>query len=84
MTVVRAFENTASEKGLIHTASPMVLLIGGVLLLVIGVIMVALAKTAGNKSGARDLAETGGWVLGIIGLVGIYGGVFGWVWPPWS
>lgn len=71
------------KAGLIRSASPEMLLGGGLVLLVISA-MLFLATRIAKKGGGHDFIETAGYVVGGVGLVAIYGGLFGWVWPPWN
>ena len=65
------------ESGLLDSASPALLAGGGLALLVIGVIMLIISRRIDEDSDAGSLLNFGGWGLGIIGVIGIFKGLFG-------
>lgn len=65
------------QPGLLDSASPALLFGGGLALLVIGVIMLVISRRIDEDSDAGSLLNFGGWGLGIIGVLGIYQGLFG-------
>lgn len=65
------------KQGFLDSASPGMLLGGGIGLLVLGVIVLLVARRIGEDSDAGGLLNMGGWVLGVIGILGIYQALFG-------
>ena len=72
------------KAGFLESASPVVLLVGGLALFIIGALLLFIVTRIPKGHDARDLLEIGGWAIGIIGLIGIYLGAFGAKFPPWK
>jgi uncharacterized membrane protein YfcA len=69
--------DTVASKGLLDTASPLLLVLGGLLLALAGVGLLIGAKRVNEDSEAHWVLSWVGWVAATVGVVGIYQGVFG-------
>ncbi len=77
MTTELAQAAETEKSGILDSASPWLLAGGGLGLVVIGVIMLIISRRVDEDSDAGSLLNIVGWAAGILGLIGLYKGLFG-------
>ncbi len=65
------------KSGLLQTAPPWLLVVGGFIAVILGVILVMVAAKMNEENTAHDVLMWVSWVVIVIGVVGIAAGFFG-------